>query len=213
MKMIEIEDTALAEPTLRRLNSYVTAGKILLRQGCRQITYEQLADETNTETELVISDLVSNPRMASANKFIQMDELVIELESILLKGVRETVIVAGTRERVGKLINSWEFGGYNFNIEAVYSPDGIPAHAMQYEMLENEHELNEWGETARLTTAVLDACYEQTQAIADRLISLGINHIWNFSPMVLVTTPGVNVENVIPGYPKWRSYQQKAMLS
>lgn len=213
MKMIKTEDTTLAEPILKRLSSYLTAGKMMLRQGCRQITCEQLANVTNTETALVVSDLISNPRMTPADKFIQMDELVIEIESIMLRGFRETVIVAGTRERVGKLINSWEFGGYNFNIEAVYSPDGIPAHAMQYEMLENEQELNEWGETSTLTTAVLDASYELAQSIADRLIALGIKHIWNFSPMVLDTVPGVVVENVIPGYPKWQSYQQKSMLS
>lgn len=213
MKMIKTEDKTLAEPTLKRLNSYLTAGKIMLRQGCRQITCEQLANATNTETEMVISDLISNPRMASADKFIPMDELVVEIESILLRGIRETVIVAGTRERVGKLINSWEFGGYNFNIDAVFSPDGIPAHAMQYEMLENEKELFEWGETTSLTTAVLDASYDQAQLIADHLISLGIKHIWNFSPLVLVTVPGVIVENVIPGYPKWHCYQHNAMLS
>lgn len=203
--MFSMTDRNLIEPTLKRLNTYVTAGKKFLRSGNRRITYQQLADETHHDPGIVLADLISNPRLASPETTFDMEKLVVEIERILIRGERETVIVAGTRERVGKLINSWEFGGYNFTVEAVYSPDGIPAHAMQYEMLENEGELLEWGETATITTAVIDACPREAQAIANRLIDLGITHIWNFSPLVLDTPSRVQVDNVIPGYPKWRS--------
>jgi len=211
--MIGITEKALAEPTLLRLTTYVSTGKMLLRKGCRDMSYQQFADKTNTETGMVIADLASNPRQATPDTMMDMEQMVIEIERMLIRGERETVIVAGTRERVGKLINSWEFTGYNFDIEAVYSPDGIPAHAMQYEMIENEDELFDWGETSMITTAIIDAGYEHAQAITDKLVSIGIRHIWNFSPINLQAPHQIIVENVIPGYPKWHSRPQKTNLN
>lgn len=203
--MINIADNTLAEPILKRMRNYVSAGKKLLRGGTKTASWQQIADETNIDTMVLMSDLLPNPRLASADMVVDMELLVVDIERILRKGERETVIVAGTREKVGRLINSWEFAGYNFLIDAVFSTDGIPAHAMQYEMLENDGELTEWSETATLTTAVIDAGYKEAQAIADRMVACGITHIWNFSPVVLQVPMNVEVENVIPGYPKWKS--------
>lgn len=206
MKTIDISDKALAGITLKRLQNYVEAGKRLLRTGTKTGSYQQLADETHIAADQVISDLEPAARPVTPGSPLDIETLVVDIERILLHGNRETVIVAGTREKVGKLINSWEFGGYNFDIEAVYSPNGIPAHAMQYEMLENDDELAIWSRATAVSTAVINAGYEEAQIIANKIVKLGIRHIWNFSPVMLNVPPGVEVENVIPGYPKWRSY-------
>lgn len=211
--MIEIADTALAGPTLQRMQGYVATGKKLLRSGAKDVTYQHFADEMHIQTELLLSDLMSNPRQASPDSVVDIETLVVDVERILLRGERETVIVAGTRERVGRLINSWEFAGYNFLIEAVYSTDGIPAHAMQYEVLESNHDFTEWAETATLNCAVLDADYHTAQSMAEQLVAIGIRHIWNFSPLALSLPPQVVVENVIPGYPKWRSKPSESFLN
>jgi NADH/NAD ratio-sensing transcriptional regulator Rex len=205
MKMIEITDKALAEPTLKRMVDYVATGKAMLRAGAKTASWQQMADALHMDAADLMADLVPNPRLADAERVVDMQSLVVDIERILLRGEREAVIVAGTRERVGRLINSWEFAGYNFLIDAVYCTGGIPAHAMQYEMLETDDELTEWSETATPTTAVIDAGFEQAQTIAEKMVEAGITHIWNFSPVVLKVPLHVEVENVIPGYPKWKS--------
>ncbi|MGC8865108.1 MAG: hypothetical protein ACP5O2_05225 [Bacteroidales bacterium] len=195
----------LSQSTLKRLYQYGLLAEKGLKNGEVLTSFEKLARQTGEDLQTVISDIAEAGLQVIHGNILQNEHLLQVLNNYLPQDNQEKVIVAGSAERIQKMLENYEFAGYSFNIKGVVLTSGqiseITTPGLNF-LKKNEAEkiINQ----ENITTAVLCTDFAHSRSTAGWLIDAGIRKIWNLSPVSLPVPPEITVENVIPGYPKWR---------
>ncbi|MEW6135332.1 MAG: hypothetical protein HPY80_04205 [Bacteroidales bacterium] len=198
----------LSQATLKRLYRYALIAEKGLKKGEVLTSFEKLANLTGEELQTVISDITEAGIKISYGNIIQYEHLVQALKNYLAADNQERVIVAGSTERINRLLQNYEFSGYSFNIRGLLITSGTPADInIPGLRILNKSDAEALISHENISNAVLCTDFSHSKSTAEWLIRNGIKKIWNLSPVSLTTHPDITVENVIPGYPKWkRSY-------
>ncbi|MDK2908742.1 MAG: redox-sensing transcriptional repressor [Bacteroidales bacterium] len=198
----------LSQATLKRLYRYALIAEKGLKKGEVLTSFEKLANLTGEELQTVISDINEAGIKISYGNIIQYEHLEQALKNYLSADNQERVIVAGSTERINRLLQNYEFSGYSFNIIGLLITSGTPADInIPGLRILNKSDAEALISHENITNAVLCTDFSHSKSTAEWLIRNGIKKIWNLSPVSLTTHPDITVENVIPGYPKWkRSY-------
>lgn len=196
---------------LKRLFRYGLLSEKHMQAGEVLTSIEKLARQSGESTRTVIADLAEYEIPVSNGNIIQFENLIAAVKKNLPNGSNEKVILAGSSVNISRLMQNYEFAGYAFNIQSVIYTDKPDNHAPFPGVRPLPRQSSK--DSLSCTTAILCTGYADAQEMADYLIANGITCIWNFTPISLETIPGIRVENVIPGYPKWKGKAAEYNLS
>lgn len=198
----------LSQATLKRLYRYSILAESSLKNGEVLTSIEKLAKESGEDLQTIISDIIEVGIKVSYDNIIQNEDLVTAMKNYLSSDSKERVIVVGSTERIKRLLQNYEFAGYSFIIRGIVVTSGPSAEITSLGLrILDKHEAEAIMNRENIMNAVICTDFCHTKSIAEWLINNGIKKIWNLSPVSIPTHPNITIENVIPGYPKWkRSY-------
>jgi redox-sensing transcriptional repressor len=187
----------VAESTIRRLSLYLRFLEEFEEEGIETVSSEALASRGGTTSAQVRKDLSFFGSFGKRGLGYPVPELAGRLREILGLKRRYRVALIGAGKIGSALVQYRGFRQRGFDIVAIFDIDpgkvgrqwnGLAIH----DVADLEPEL-----TATSTDmAVLVTPAEAAQAIADRLVKLGIKAILNFAPVQLTVPDDVAVKNV-----------------
>jgi redox-sensing transcriptional repressor len=200
--------------SIKRLHRYVASLQMLMATGQTFATTDTIASISGTELHILIADLKLMHIDVMPDTIINLTQLFKALDQSIKEEANEEVIVAGTREHLNRLLETWEFAGYGFQINAIFSVSDIRPFTYLPGCKVKAIEIMEGCiRKSNIKTAVLCSDHHNAQSLANKMVEAGISLIWNYSPMIISVPLGVKVENVIPGYPKWNGRMTAYLLS
>lgn len=200
--------------SIKRLQRYVSSLQMLMATGQAFATAETLATVCDVELHVLVEDLNKLHLDVKADTVVNLKNLHKSIEQNVTDQTNEDVVVAGTREHLNRLLETWEFAGYGFQIHAIFSVSDIRPFTYLPGCKVKAIEIMEGCvRKASIKTGVLCSDHLNAQALTNKMVEAGITFIWNFSPMIVTVPLGVKVENVIPGYPKWKGRMPSYHLS
>ena len=199
-------------PTIRRLPLYLYLLEKHFDQGRTTISSNHLAKEMNVEPivvrkDLTITDIVGKPRIG-----YDIEALIKAIRSFIYWDSSQEGILIGSGNLGSAILQYSGFEQMGFSIPVAFDMNDELAgkqigQTTVYSMEEMPHLIERMG----WKLAVLCVPAPAAQSLANQLIELGINAIWNFAPVRLQVPEHVVVqqENLIAGLTVLRVKQQK----
>ena len=195
----------LSPVTLKRIFRYGMLAENALRKGEVLTSIEKLARLSGEEVQILLGDIVEAGIEISHGNLIQYEHLLSAVRNYLPESGSDKVVVAGDAFKIKKLLGHYEFSGYAFRIVAIVVTNGNKdILSSQNAPVTDSREGLQKVKDECVHTLILCSGYEDAQETADDYIAAGVTRIWNFSPVSIAAGPSVAIENVIPGYPKWK---------
>jgi redox-sensing transcriptional repressor len=187
----------VAESTVRRLSLYLRFLEEFEEQGIDTISSEALASRGGTTSAQVRKDLSFFGSFGKRGLGYAVPELAGRLREILGLERRYRVAVIGAGKIGSALVQYRGFGQRGFDIVAIFDADPAKIGG-QWNGLAVQDIANLEAELARqpVDMAVLVTPAEAAQAVADRLVRLGVRAILNFAPLQLTVPNEVVVKTV-----------------
>ncbi len=123
------------------------------------------------------------------------DELIRDIESFL--GIKSTMnaIVAGKGEMLQTLLNYENFEYAGLKILAAFDADAEESRSVKGKQIYPVTELQEFCSEHRIQIGILIASSEDAQQLCDQLVSMGVEGIWNFTPVHLEVPSNIVLQN------------------
>ena len=187
----------VAESTVSRLSLYLRFLEEFEEQGIDTISSEALASRGGTTSAQVRKDLSFFGSFGKRGLGYAVPELAGRLREILGLERRYRVAVIGAGKIGSALVQYRGFGQRGFDIVAIFDADPAKI-GRQWNGLAVQDIANLETELARqpVDMAVLVTPPEAAQAVADRLVRLGVRAILNFAPLQLTVPAEVVVKTV-----------------
>ena len=187
----------VAESTVRRLSLYLRFLEEFEGQGVATVSSGALASRGGTTSAQVRKDLSFFGSFGKRGLGYPVPELADRLRQILGLKRRYQVALIGAGKIGSALVQYRGFRQRGFDIVAIFDSDAAKVGRQWngltiYDVAEMEREL------ARhpIDMAVLVTPGEAAQAVADRLVALGVKAILNFAPVQLAVPDDVVVKTV-----------------
>jgi redox-sensing transcriptional repressor len=187
----------VAESTVRRLSLYLRFLEEFEEQGIDTISSEALASRGGTTSAQVRKDLSFFGSFGKRGLGYAVPELAGRLREILGLQRRYRVAVIGAGKIGSALVQYRGFGQRGFDIVAIFDADPAKI-GRQWNGLAVQDIADLETELVRqpVDMAVLVTPPEAAQAVADRLVRLGVRAILNFAPLQLTVPAEVVVKTV-----------------
>ena len=187
----------VAESTVRRLSLYLRFLEEFEEQGTDTISSEALASRGGTTSAQVRKDLSFFGSFGKRGLGYAVPELAGRLREILGLGRRYRVAMIGAGKIGSALVQYRGFRQRGFDIVAIFDTDpnkiGRQWNGLAVQDIASlETELGH----QPVDMAVLVTPAEAAQAVADRLVRLGVRAILNFAPLQLAVPNEVVVKTV-----------------
>ena len=186
----------VTEPTLRRLQWYLSNAKLLKKKGERFVSSTQISKEIN----------IAAPQIAKALSYVNIsgrtrvgydiDTLIAVLEDFLGFTNLHKAFLFGVGSLGGALLHDSGLNHFGLEIVAAFdvNPDlvgtqlnGIPIyHTDEFEQKMSEYDVN---------IGVLTVPIEIAQQITDKMVEGGIKAVWNFTPFRIRVPEHIVVQN------------------
>ncbi len=187
----------VADSTVRRLSLYLRYLEEFEDQGIGTISSEALASRGGTTSAQVRKDLSFFGSFGKRGLGYGVPELVGRLREILGLERRYRVAMIGAGKIGSALVQYRGFRQRGFDIVAIYDVDPAKV-GRQWNGLTVQHIDTLDAELARrpVDMAVLVTPADAAQAVAERLVRLGVKAILNFAPVQLTVPDDVEVKTV-----------------
>jgi len=187
----------VAESTVRRLSLYLRFLEEFEEQGTDTISSEALASRGGTTSAQVRKDLSFFGSFGKRGLGYAVPELAGRLREILGLGRRYRVVMIGAGKIGSALVQYRGFRQRGFDIVAIFDTDPNKI-GRQWNGLAVQDIASLETELGRqpVDMAVLVTPAEAAQAVADRLVRLGVRAILNFAPLQLAVPNDVVVKTV-----------------
>jgi redox-sensing transcriptional repressor len=187
----------ISEPTIRRLSLYLRFLEEHESRGIATISSDELAHCGATTAAQVRKDLSLFGSFGKRGLGYSVAELAARLRDILGLGRAYAVAVVGAGKVGGALARYGGFRNRGFLVQAVYDADpakiGTTWDGMRVrDVADLEADFGERGPDI----VILATPGEAAQALADRLVRLGVKAILNFAPVHLTVPADVAVKHV-----------------
>jgi redox-sensing transcriptional repressor len=214
MKTLELTQKVIPLKTIKRLQKVHQSSQLLLSANQSFVNAGYLANISGIELHELLADMGILSLAANNDSVFSLNHLIKALEKFVKVDNDQEVIITGTRERLNWLLETWEFAVYGFRFSAIFLDSDLnPFIYLPGCKVKSPETMYNNIKKSGITSAVLCSDYQKAQELTNKLVQAGITFIYNFSPMVLNVPQGVTVENVIPGYPKWRGKIHNGNLS
>jgi redox-sensing transcriptional repressor len=187
----------IAESTVRRLSLYLRFLEEFEEQGMETVSSEALAARGGTTSAQVRKDLSFFGSFGKRGLGYSVAELVRRLREILGLGRTYRVAMIGAGKIGSALVQYRGFRQRGFEIVAIFDADAAKV-GRNWNGLSVRDVKELEGELRRqmVDIAVIVTPAEAAQAVADKVVSLGVKAILNFAPIQLMVPDDVVVKTV-----------------
>lgn len=193
-----MEEKEISQAVIRRMPRYYRYLGELIDDGVERISSNDLSRRMNVTASQIRQDLNNFGGFGQQGYGYNVKYLYEEIGKILGLNKQHNIIVIGAGNLGQALANYVKFEKLGFKITALFdvnpAMDGISVRGIRIHMLD---ELEEFCKNNQVDIAALTMPKAKADAIANRLVDLGIHAIWNFAHVDLdLIDKDVVVENV-----------------
>ena len=193
-----MEEKEISQAVIRRMPRYYRYLGELIDDGVERISSNDLSRRMNVTASQIRQDLNNFGGFGQQGYGYNVKYLYEEIGKILGLNKKHNIIVIGAGNLGQALANYVKFEKLGFMITALFDVnpalDGITVRGIKIHMLD---ELEEYCKENHVDIAALTMPKAKADAIANRLVNLGIHAIWNFAHVDLdLIDKDVVVENV-----------------
>ena len=193
-----MQEKEISQAVIRRMPRYYRYLGELLEDGVERISSNDLSKRMNVTASQIRQDLNNFGGFGQQGYGYNVKFLYEEIGKILGLNQKHNIIVIGAGNLGQALANYVKFEKLGFVITAVFDVnpalEGVTVRGIKIHMLD---ELEDYCKDHVVDIAALTMPKEKADAIANRLVNLGIQAIWNFAHVDLdLIDKDVVVENV-----------------
>ena len=193
-----MQEKEISQAVIRRMPRYYRYLGDLLEDGVERISSNDLSKRMNVTASQIRQDLNNFGGFGQQGYGYNVKFLYEEIGKILGLNQKHNIIVIGAGNLGQALANYVKFEKLGFVITALFDVnpalEGVTVRGIKIHMLD---ELDDYCKDHVVDIAALTMPKEKADAIANRLVNLGIQAIWNFANVDLdLIDKDVVVENV-----------------
>ena len=193
-----MQEKEITQAVIRRMPRYYRYLGELLEDGVERISSNDLSKRMNVTASQIRQDLNNFGGFGQQGYGYNVKFLYEEIGKILGLNQKHNIIVIGAGNLGQALANYVKFEKLGFVITALFDVnpalEGVTVRGIKIHMLD---ELEDYCKDHVVDIAALTMPKEKADAIANRLVNLGIQAIWNFAHVDLdLIDKDVVVENV-----------------
>ncbi|WP_302434085.1 redox-sensing transcriptional repressor Rex [Roseburia inulinivorans] len=193
-----MQEKEISQAVIRRMPRYYRYLGELLEDGVERISSNDLSKRMNVTASQIRQDLNNFGGFGQQGYGYNVKFLYEEIGKILGLNQKHNIIVIGAGNLGQALANYVKFEKFGFVITALFDVnpalEGVTVRGIKIHMLD---ELEDYCKDHVVDIAALTMPKEKADAIANRLVNLGIQAIWNFAHVDLdLIDKDVVVENV-----------------
>ena len=193
-----MQEKEISQAVIRRMPRYYRYLGELLEDGVERISSNDLSKRMNVTASQIRQDLNNFGGFGQQGYGYNVKFLYEEIGKILGLNQKHNIIVIGAGNLGQALSNYVKFEKLGFVITALFDVnpalEGVTVRGIKIHMLD---ELEDYCKDHVVDIAALTMPKEKADAIANRLVNLGIQAIWNFAHVDLdLIDKDVVVENV-----------------
>ena len=193
-----MQEKEISQAVIRRMPRYYRSLGELLEDGVERISSNDLSKRMNVTASQIRQDLNNFGGFGQQGYGYNVKFLYEEIGKILGLNQKHNIIVIGAGNLGQALANYVKFEKLGFVITALFDVnpalEGVTVRGIKIHMLD---ELEDYCKDHVVDIAALTMPKEKADAIANRLVNLGIQAIWNFAHVDLdLIDKDVVVENV-----------------
>jgi len=193
-----MQEKEISQAVIRRMPRYYRYLGELLEDGVERISSNDLSKRMNVTASQIRQDLNNFGGFGQQGYGYNVKFLYEEIGKILGLNQKHNIIVIGAGNLGQALANYAKFEKLGFVITALFDVnpalEGVTVRGIKIHMLD---ELEDYCKDHVVDIAALTMPKEKADAIANRLVNLGIQAIWNFAHVDLdLIDKDVVVENV-----------------
>ena len=193
-----MQEKEISQAVIRRVPRYYRYLGELLEDGVERISSNDLSKRMNVTASQIRQDLNNFGGFGQQGYGYNVKFLYEEIGKILGLNQKHNIIVIGAGNLGQALANYVKFEKLGFVITALFDVnpalEGVTVRGIKIHMLD---ELEDYCKDHVVDIAALTMPKEKADAIANRLVNLGIQAIWNFAHVDLdLIDKDVVVENV-----------------
>ena len=193
-----MQEKEISQAVIRRMPRYYRYLGELLEDGVERISSNDLSKRMNVSASQIRQDLNNFGGFRQQGYGYNVKFLYEEIGKILGLNQKHNIIVIGAGNLGQALANYVKFEKLGFVITALFDVnpalEGVTVRGIKIHMLD---ELDDYCKDHVVDIAALTMPKEKADAIANRLVNLGIQAIWNFAHVDLdLIDKDVVVENV-----------------
>lgn len=193
-----MQEKEISQAVIRRMPRYYRYLGELLEDGVERISSNDLSKRMNVTASQIRQDLNNFGGFGQQGYGYNVKFLYEEIGKILGLNQKHNIIVIGAGNLGQALANYVKFEKLGFVITALFDVnpalEGVTVRGIKIHMLD---ELEDYCKNHIVDIAALTMPKEKADAIANRLVNLGIQAIWNFAHVDLdLIDKDVVVENV-----------------
>lgn len=183
-------------PVVRRLPRYYRFLCELKKSGIVRISSKELARQMNLTASQIRQDLNCFGGFGQQGYGYNVDQLASEIERILCLDNNLPTILIGVGN-LGRALSSFLFEAKGIRLIGLFdkTPKSVTEQNPELEVMSTSR-LDEFCEKNHPVLAILCIPSEHAQAMAEKLVALGIRGFWNFSHVDLRLADSISVENV-----------------
>ncbi len=187
----------IAESTVRRLSLYLRFLEEFEEQGMETVSSEALASRGGTTSAQVRKDLSFFGSFGKRGLGYSVGELVRRLREILGLGRTYRVAMIGAGKIGSALVQYRGFKQRGFDIVAIFDADSSKVGRNWNGLtVRDSKELEAQLKNQSVDIAVIVTPADAAQAVADKVVALGVKAILNFAPIQLMVPDDVVVKTV-----------------
>ena len=193
-----MQEKEISQAVIRRMPRYYRYLGELLEDGVERISSNDLSKRMNVTASQIRQDLNNFGGFGQQGYGYNVKFLYEEIGKILGLNQKHNIIVIGAGNLGQALANYVKFEKLGFVITALFDVnpalEGVTVRGIKIHMLD---ELEDYCKDHVVDIAALTMPKEKADAIANRLVNLGVQAIWNFAHVDLdLIDKDVVVENV-----------------
>jgi redox-sensing transcriptional repressor len=182
---------------IRRLPRYFRYLSDLLQMDITRISSKELSERMGITASQIRQDLNCFGGFGQQGYGYNVESLYKEISNILGLNNDFTSIIIGAGHMGQALANYANFEKRGYRLVGIFdvSTELVGGKIRDIEIMHMD-KLEEFVKNNKVDVAILSIPFEYTREVADRVASLGIKGLWNFSPMDLKIPYDVIIENV-----------------
>ncbi len=191
------EKSKISMAVIRRLPKYHRYLKELLDRDIKRISSKELSDIIGFTASQIRQDLNNFGGFGQQGYGYNVEELFYEIGKILGLDKTYKTIIVGAGNLGQALANYTNFDKVGFEVKALFdiNPKLFGIKIRDIEIKDMDY-IGEFIKEKGIDIAILCTNKDGAQGVADRLVSSGLEAIWNFTPTDLKVPENVIVENV-----------------
>ena len=185
-----------SKSTLKRLPFYLDLLKQKKEQSIEYISSSQIAKELGLHDVQVRKDLATASKLGGKPKVgYEINELIRDIEVYLGCYNTNKAVLVGVGSLGKALLGYKGFKNYGLEIVGAFdSYSGIIGEKIKGVVVHSLDSLPSFIEENNIHIGIITVPVEHAQEVCDKLVSCGVQEIWNFAPSILNVPEGIFIQ-------------------